>query len=581
MKTFLIRVLSIAELLTLSTPSIAQWDAKNDVLIFSDTTETEIIAPHTLGQVLSDKNGGAWVLWGRSRYDSGIGDSSAIYLQHLDSNGYATLTPNGLRLTDPGFHQVLGDDFVTDDGTLHIAYRVMNANVLFDSMYIQKITASGTKVFGPNGIKLPNFTGQNTSFGNYYNGMVASTDSSFLIAYTASGIPVHGIYIQKFDKDGAMLFGDTGKPIATYEFSNGHHFSPSFYSLNSDGNGGAYVTFTDNLHQSDSILLQHIRSDGSLQFSKYGIGLCKIGGQLSSHRVSVTPTKAGFVMTTTFRLSLPLAVNTDITIFTFDSLGNHLNGEGGVPIYTDSNGSTFQLLSKYPDENGSLLYFYKSPPDRSTSKGPVYARKVSSNGDELWTPPKYIGNGDSSMGDVSISNTASGFSGIWDIGDSSTTLIAQMIDGNGNKVWQDQGVMIGSNLPSYRFNPHQDRDQYGNCIACWNDSRNFAYPHSEIYCAKIDTTGFLPTVVQKSVHFSSDREISVRLYPNPAQTFLSYVISDGVNPYRVTITDELGRQLWEGKEHSGKIDIRSFGKGTYFLSIESKEKVEPIPFIIY
>ncbi|MEP7235303.1 MAG: T9SS type A sorting domain-containing protein, partial [Ignavibacteriota bacterium] len=226
-------------------------------------------------------------------------------------------------------------------------------------------------------------------------------------------------------------------------------------------------------------------------------------------------------------------------------------------------------------------YFYKKLPNRSTLSGPVFARKVSSNGAEIWDEPKYLGNTDSLIGDVSISIAPSGFIGIWDTGDSSTVLRAQMMDANGKKIWSDNRVQIGSSFPSYRFNPHQDRDHHGDCIACWNDSRNKTYPYSEIYCAKIDTTGFLPTVIQKYVHTYSGQEISVRLYPNPAQTFLSYSISDTVTPCRVRINDELGRQLWEGSENSGKIDIRSFSKGTYFLSVESQEKVEPIPFIIF
>jgi hypothetical protein len=580
MKTCVIPILTFIVLISFSSPIIAQWNAVSDVLVFTDTETFETTDPYTLGQVLSDKNGGAWVLWHKSRHHQGIGDSSAIYLQHLDTNGYIILPTNGLRLTDSGYIQVLGDDFVSDDGTLHIAYRLKNPGVLFDSMYIQKITTTGTKVFGPSGIKLPNFTQQNTNTGNYYDGMIASTDSCFLIAYTASGIALPGIYIQKFNKDAAMLFGDTGRLVMGSEISGSLHFNPRFCSLNSDGKGGAFITYINGSLPNDTLWMQWLKADGTLHFSEHGLGLCTIGGgpiptassQITVHSIN----GGGFALYTSFRLSQPLAASHDLTVFSFDSLGNRLNGENGVSLIVDS-GTFFPQTKMYPDDDGSLVYFFKY----SNGKGPVYARKVSLSGDNLWGGEKYIGTNDSLMSYVSTSIGPYGFIGIWDFGDSSTTLHAQMIDGNGNKVWQNQGIQIGSGLPSYRFNPLQDRDQFGNCIACWNDSRNYAYPYSEIYCAKIDTTGFLPTVVQKSVHFSVEREISVRLFPNPAQTLLSYVISEGVNLYRVTITDELGRQIWEGTAHSGKIDIRSFGKGTYFLSIESNGKVHPIPFIIY
>lgn len=555
----------------------AQWNAATDVLVHTealDSTKTS-----SLMNVISDKNGGAWVLWNQT-YTSYYRDSTRIYVQHLDSNGYATLDSNGLELNDTGALQVFGDALALDDGSLRIGYWIKNDTSYETPVFLQNISSTGEKLFGNRGIHLKDYSTRYHQ-GLRYNGMFASNDNSFCVLYTANGIPSPGIYLQKIDKNGALLFGDTGRLIRASELTSDSHFSPSYGTVHSDGKGGAFITFTNLSLPDDSLWMQWINNDGSFHFSNRGIVLCRIQHGLipsAINSITVQTYGNGFIFYPRFNLSQPFSGGKNLSIFTYDSLGHHLNGENGVAIFSDTDGLSI-LPSFFPNDDGSVVYFYRKG---DNNYSPVYMRKVSADGTDLWGGGKPVSEIDSTnIGAISITTGNYGYMAIWDTGMTTTKLRAQLYDFNGNARWNTKNVIIGSGQSGYRYGPYQTRDQFGNCIACWNDNRNLSYPHSEIYCAKIDTMGFLPTVISRSVHIVDQKNAAIQLYPNPAQNYLYYSVVSQFDGMQIQINDALGRNIWNGNDAKGKIDVRSFGKGMYIMTVNTKEGMQSIPFVIY
>lgn len=79
--------------------------------------------------------------------------------------------------------------------------------------------------------------------------------------------------------------------------------------------------------------------------------------------------------------------------------------------------------------------------------------------------------------------------------------------------------------------------------------------------------------VQKSETLQS----AITIFPNPAQNVLN-ISTSGVNNYSVQITNSIGKVMFN-QQNQKSIDISSFPKGFYILSLTSGEQVYTVKFI--
>ena len=88
-----------------------------------------------------------------------------------------------------------------------------------------------------------------------------------------------------------------------------------------------------------------------------------------------------------------------------------------------------------------------------------------------------------------ISGGDSGLIGVWQIYENfiNDEFYAQRIDQNGNKRWDESGVLI-CNAPGIQRNVSITSDGHGGVITVWSDERDI---YSDLYAQRIDTDGKL------------------------------------------------------------------------------------------
>lgn len=124
---------------------------------------------------------------------------------------------------------------------------------------------------------------------------------------------------------------------------------------------------------------------------------------------------------------------------------------------------------------------------------------------------------------------------------------------------------FGDSQTSSTTNPVHTYSSPGIYYVCLNmlvvDSANFC---QNTYC---DTVIVGPTAISEV----SDGHDAWQLFPNPATNEININVADQPAGAQFIIADIGGRELMKGFTQEGKIDISSFDKGTYLLSVISDD----------
>ena len=161
----------------------------------------------------------------------------------------------------------------------------------------------------------------------------------------------------------------------------------------------------------------------------------------------------------------------------------------GVPIVTATGDQGGQLMTS---DGGSGAIMVWS--DQRSGSYAVYAQRIDSNGNPLWTPNGVAIYTGATVGSASPRLTIDGTGGaiiLWADTRGGNSLYAQRVNGSGQLLWNSDGVPITNSL--YVAN---DAGQYrmitdgsGGAIICWQDGRSFATSERNIYAQRIDANG--------------------------------------------------------------------------------------------
>ncbi len=153
-------------------------------------------------------------------------------------------------------------------------------------------------------------------------------------------------------------------------------------------------------------------------------------------------------------------------------------GDQGGPIMTSDGGS------------GAIMVWS----DQRSGSYAVYAQRIDSNGNPLWSPNGVAIYTGTTVGSASPRLYNDGTDGaiiIWADTRGGNSLYAQRVNGSGQLLWNTNVVRITNNLYAT-----DDSGQYrmiddgsGGAIICWQDRRNFATSERDIYCQRIDANG--------------------------------------------------------------------------------------------
>ena len=340
--TLLFTVVLFSLYLVAAPSATAQWGVQSDQSVnraVCDTTASNGAIQMGSPQTVSDGKNGAIIVWQDQR-DGGFG----IYAQHLDSNGKEMWKHNGVNLVNsPTFNQSAPIMCTDDSGGAYVVWtdgRFSNSGGLFGLAYFaQHIRNNGTLMYADTGlpVAIGNNDRQNAVITDDGRGgaYVAWEDNRSNVTSTNPDIYMNHLW------PGGVKFGDargtTGVVLDTKVFH-----APDVWS------------FYDNT--------AHFKPD------LIGMQLMiKINGVYTKYQI------AKVIDDTTLNLSKYPIAGTSYTWY--------VDGPVGLPIDTSKNKQMHPSICS--DSVGGCFIAWSSSATVPTS---IYAKRVDSNGTQLWNP---------------------------------------------------------------------------------------------------------------------------------------------------------------------------------------------------
>ncbi|MFX1457616.1 MAG: hypothetical protein ACFFDB_19800 [Promethearchaeota archaeon] len=219
-----------------------QWDLNGKAICTAVGDKAHI-------QLLSDGNGGAFIVWADRR-----NSNLDIFAQHINSEGIGQWTNNGVLIsgttemeqTPQLCSDLNGGLFITWDSTSN-------------EVYAQRLNQTGDPQWTTDGVKVCISSGDKSS-----PKIISDDQGGAIITWREIRDPLYDedIYAQRIDSNGMKQWTDNGTAIC---IATGTQFSPVICS---DGGGGAIITWSD--LESEDIYGQRVNSEGITKWTEYG-----------------------------------------------------------------------------------------------------------------------------------------------------------------------------------------------------------------------------------------------------------------------------------------------------------------------
>ena len=210
----------------------------------------------------------------------------------------------------------------------------------------------------------------------------------------------------------------------------------------------------------------------------------------------------------------------------------------GAPICTEGNEQTEPRLVS-DGAGGAIVIWHdgRNNPNQFPNTYDIYAQRVNSNGQALWTLDGVrIGTATARFTPHQVvSDGAGGAIIVWERSGNTRDIFAQRVDGNGNVLWQANGVAICT-LDGHQDDPVMASDGAGGAIIAWSDGQR-----SGIYAQRVDGNGYTLWPMN-----------GIAIYKGDDRT--PYMVSDGAGgaimvwgENRATAYDDIFAQRVNGK----------------------------------
>ena len=346
-------------------------------------------------------------------------------------------------------------------------------------IYAQKIDENGNILWGENGLVVNNESSFRES-----PVIIDSENGDVIISWVDFRYDFAGdVYAQKISNDGILQWAEEGVPLCLSEDYQG--------SLNivSNDNGGAFVIWRDgrNIGGSD-IYGTHIDSNGNIVtgWGYDGNPIVSIDGSQSQHTLWKDGSNGAIVAWTDERDS----GDTNIYMQRIASDGYLLWNNDGI-LLTGAVGPQ-EKPKITPDGTGNFIFTWR---DRGTdSFGDIKAQRVDLNGNLLWENEVEVYVGEGIQRNARITKASdNGAIIVWEDGRNEINynnkdIYAQKLDINGNLQWNTSGVEIVQ-AANDQINPRLSSDNNGGAWIIWQDGRIDDYPHVDIYIQHVNSNG--------------------------------------------------------------------------------------------
>lgn len=304
----------------------------------------------------SDERGGAIIAWADRR--NGNFD---IYAQHIDYAGKTSWNADGIPVCVAPGNQENPRIAVNGEGGAFISWSNSGGNE--DGSFAQRIDASGRKTFADAGVKIANYFTGPTAAEIAYDGAKGT-----VIVWSSSHAGDADIYAQRVSRDGELLWGEEGNPLARVQ---GIQENPKIF-----GASPFYVLWEDLRSGKRQLYLQKININARQSFPRDGL-LVADGGRAAQ--------SAGIVIDGDDSVALCFEDNKhgnfDIYAQRIDKAGSLLFGPYGK-LLNNATGAVIQQNYRTTKDNRNNLYFAFE--DKRSGYTNIYAQKLNAEGSLIW-----------------------------------------------------------------------------------------------------------------------------------------------------------------------------------------------------
>jgi hypothetical protein len=347
-------------------------------------------------------------------------------------------------------------------------YRSLGGYVI----YAQRVSAAGVPLWTADGVAVNTFV-------SYQVNPVAVSDGAggVVIAWEDFRNGNYDIYAQRLDPTGARLWAAAGVPLCA---AAGNQQSPR---IDTDGTGGAVVSWDDNRVLAHDVYAQRIDGTGAVQWTATGRAVC------TSTRFKLSPTIAADGASGAF----VVWVDSRIAPSVYQIFAQRVNATGtpqwttnGIAMTPAKSGqSSPEIVSD--GANGSIVTWNES---FGGGLYDVYAQRVNSAGALQWTAS---GAAISTATGLQLAphlvrDGANGAVIAWDDSRSGTSrdIYAQRVNGLGAPQWTADGVALCLSSGDQIF-PRLVPDGGGGAVVTWQDMRNGT--DDDIYAQRVNGAG--------------------------------------------------------------------------------------------
>ncbi len=541
--------------------------------------------------MVKDGNGGAFVVWDDLREGY---DNPKIFAQHLDKNGYALWTANGVEVSPPGIGQTLPQVAAVGDGGIIVSWEEDKRDSIpvfggtSPAIFAQRISSRGARLWRDSALQI---AGPLPFQLFYAQGIptACTSDGSggAYVSWADLNSGLQDLIVSRIDSSGNIRWSfpamsgistiGGGLPDGGYEYIR----------LLQNGTTGVIIAWTDvrnGFTTGVSLFAQKLDSAGTRLWDTLGIALAPKPSYLQrqQNEVLVSDDAGG-------------------AIYAWEQSNNgssphgyagHVNASGAITWIspTDSLGVELDGQQSTGQENISIISGGGGTALLTWSDGAnhAYVQKVAADGSLPWgtTPVSLAAN---TTAEVLTTDGNDGAIVAWGQGlQNGVNIFAQRVNSGGQTVWSNPTYGTFGNpvstLPLSIFQGHPVivSDDAGGAIVGWYDLRAGGYggPY-DFYAQHIGSDGSVTKVNNRVSGVATEFSLSQN-YPNPfnPSTKIQFSVAQA-GFVTLKIYDLLGREVatlvhqdLKPSSYSVTWNASNFASGAYFYRLQSGGFVE-------
>ncbi len=396
--------------------------------------------------------------------------TALLFAQKVNSAGIPLWQEGGLPLANGGKTEEKAALALSPQGDLMVVWQDRRGGNY--DLYLQKVLPEGDLAWDENGLVLSHTTGlvihQNPA-------MVEGERGEVILVFEDARAGYLNIYAQKIGRDGTLLWGKDGVPLAKVK---GDQVNPQ---LVSDGRGGAIVCWEDQRNpRAAKIYAQRIGASGKKIWEKGSLPLSKLDSQ-QSQPAMVSDGRGGAIIVWQDERN-PLSLK-DLYGQRVSGSGELLWGKNGLAVCSE-NGEQVEHAMISDGAGGAILAWtdYR----RGERNPDIYAQRIDGSGRPLWQKEGVLACGapDIQKFPKLIKDKEGGAVVSWtDKGGGSYDIYAQRLSREGKNLWLTDGIPVSQSARTQQ-NPLLGQP----LIFIWEDYR---YGNWDIFANAVSLQGKL------------------------------------------------------------------------------------------